>query len=389
MRWVYRFISGYLTVIFYGEFPEKILNLTSFNRIYLWNSRRTKKGIEANIFVKDFKNIRPILKNSGIKVHILKKHGLPFKIAKNRKRSGIIVGLIIFISFLSFMSWHIWIIDVEGNENVKAEEIKAVLSEMGIREGVKKSSINSKQKREELLLQIDSLAWASLNTEGCRLTVNVSEIKNKKPQNSMPSNLKAKADGIITKIDVSSGNCLVKKGDTVKAGDVLVSGIIERLGSTEFVKSKGVIIATTERSVTVKGDFKQVITGENGKTKTKRVLEIFSLKIPLYLGSESESYNETTKVCQSSLFGQKLPLRIYEKQFRFTEEYTVTYTRERLTEKLKKEIADKLKESKVVDYKIISQKIEETEKGIILTQIVASSENIVVNEELIVNQTEP
>jgi len=389
LRWVYRFISGYLTVIFYGEFPEKILNLTSFNRIYLWNSRRTKKGIEANIFVKDFKDIRPILKNSGIKVHILKKHGLPFKIAKNRKRSGIIVGLIIFMSFLSFMSWHIWIIDVEGNKNVKAEEIKAVLSEMGISEGVKKSSINSKQKREELLLKIDSLAWASLNTEGCRLTVNVSEIKNKKPQKNTPSNLKAKADGIITKIDVSSGNCLVKKGDTVKAGDVLVSGIIERLGSTEFVKSKGVIIATTERSVTVKGDFKQVITGENGKTKTKRVLEIFSLKIPLFLGCESESYNETTKVCQSSLFGQKLPLRIYEKQFRFTEEYTVTYTRERLTEKLKKEIANKLKESKVVDYKIISQKIEETEKGITLTQIVASSENIVVNEELIVNQNKP
>ncbi len=389
MRWVYRFISGYLTVIFYGEFPEKILNLTSFNRIYLWNSRRTKKGIEANIFVKDFKNIRPILKNSGIKVHILKKRGLPFKIAKNRKRSGIIVGLIIFMSFLSFMSWHIWIIDVEGNKNVKAEEIKAALNEMGISEGVKKSSINSKQKREELLLKIDSLAWASLNTEGCRLTVNVSEIKNKKPQKNTPSNLKAKADGIITKIDVSSGNCLVKKGDTVKAGDVLVSGIIERLGSTEFVKSKGVIIATTERSVTAKGDFKQVITGETGKTKTKRVLEIFSLKIPLYLGSESESYNETTKVRQSSLFGQKLPLRIYEKQFRFTEEYTVTYTRERLIEKLKKEIADKLKESKVTGYKITSQKIEETEKGITLTQIVASSENIVVNEELIVNQTEP
>ena len=387
LLWFFRYIGGFLTVVFYGEFPEKILNLTTRNKIYLWNSRLIKNGIESCISIKDFRSIRTVLKNSGIKVHILKRHGLPFKIDKNRKRVSVLAGALIFVVFLSFMSGRIWIIDVEGNSKVSREEIVCALEELGIKEGVSRKSIDPKKQREKLLLKIDSLAWASINAEGCRLTVNVSEIKSKKPQNNAPANLKAKADGIITKIDVKSGNCIVKKGDTVKAGDILVSGIIERLGNTNFVRSSGTVTATTERSITVSGDFKQTITEETGKIKHKRVLELFTLKIPLYLGSENGSYNEIVKTETASLFNQNLPIRIYEKEFRFTKKYELNYSEERLKEKLSKEIKRKLQKDGVKEYKIISEEIKETENGISLTQIVTSEENIAVSEDLIVKQS--
>ncbi len=388
MLWIYRYIIGYLTVIFRGEFPEKILNLTTSGGIHLWNTRLSKGGIESSVSVHDFKNIRPILKNSGIKVHILKKHGLPFKIAKNRKRVSVLIGAVVFVIFLSFMSSRIWIIDVVGNNKIESGKIISALKDLGITEGISRNSINPKTQRERLLLKIDSLAWASINVEGCRLTVNVSEIKNEKPKNNPPSNLKAKADGIIIKINVTSGNCIVKKGDTVKAGDVLVSGIIERLEGTKFVPSSGVITATTERSVTAKADFKQKITEENGKLKTKSVLELFTLKIPLYLGSERGSYNEKTDENSLSLFGVKLPIKIHKKEFRFTEIYEVTYTRDKLKEKLCLEIEEKLKAEGVTDYKIISEEIEETSSGMILTRIVSAEENIAVNEDLIISSSE-
>ena len=115
LLWLFRYISGFLTVIFYGEFPEKIFNLTTSHGMHLWNSRLVKGGIESSISVKDFRNIRFILKNSGIKVHILKKQGLPFKLSKNRKRVSFLVGILIFITFLSFMSSRIWMINVVGN----------------------------------------------------------------------------------------------------------------------------------------------------------------------------------------------------------------------------------------------------------------------------------
>lgn len=373
-------------MLFYGEIPERILNLAVANRIFLWNSKLTKEGIESCISIKDFKKLRHIVRGSGIKFKIIKKQGFPFKTAKNRKRLGLVLGAVLFVAFLGFMSRHIWIIDVTGNKRVSDTEIISALKEIGIQEGIKTSKINAKTEREKLLLKIDSLAWASLNIEGCKLTVNVSEIKNEKPNDSNSNNLIASQDGIIEKIDVTSGNCIVKKGDTVKKGDLLVSGIIEMQSGTRFVRSAGKVIASTERSVTVSGKYKQKIKSENGKTKKKCVLEFFALKIPLYLGSESEDYISYSKTKELSLFGQKIPVSLHKKEFRFTEEYTVTYNRQKLEEKLHEEIDRKLKKQGVKEYTVSEKKVAQTSDGITLTEIITSRENIAVSEDLIISE---
>ena len=385
MLWFFRYTGGYLTVVFYGEFPEKILNLTSANKIYLWDSKLTKKGIECCISVKDFRKMLFILKNSGVKVHILKKHGLPFKTEKNRKRLGLAVGMAVFFIFLKIMSGYVWIIDVTGNKTVDSKEIISALEDIGIKEGIRTKSINSKIQKEKLLLQIDSLAWASLNIEGCRLTVNVSEIKDEKNEETSACNLTASADGIKKKIYVTTGNCVVKPGDTVKTGDVLVSGILERQSGTEFVRSQGSIIAVTERSINVKGNFTQQITSENGSNKTKTVLDLFTLKIPLYLGKETQKYNSVQKTVNLSLFGQTLPIRIHQKKFCYVDDYTITYSREKLTEKLEKQIEDKIKEEGIETYTEISRNINETEDQLEITVIISAEENIAVSEELLVS----
>ncbi|MBQ1988645.1 MAG: sporulation protein YqfD [Clostridia bacterium] len=51
--WLYRFIFGRLSIKFYGDFPEKALNLCAENGITLWNSKFKEGSIIANITVKD------------------------------------------------------------------------------------------------------------------------------------------------------------------------------------------------------------------------------------------------------------------------------------------------------------------------------------------------
>ena len=67
----------------------------------------------------------------------------------------------------------------------------------------------------------------------------------------------ATADGIIKKMDIVSGNSVVKVGQAVKKGDLLVSGIIETVDGTRFVKSKGTVLATSEKEITLRENFKQ------------------------------------------------------------------------------------------------------------------------------------
>jgi len=385
MLWLFRYLFGFLTVKFYGDFPATIFNFAAKNHIFLWNTHLTENGITACISVYDFKKLPYIIYGSGIRVHILEKHGFPFKIRKNRKRLGIAIGTIIFVVFLNIISSYIWIIDITGNNNVQSEEILTALNEIGISEGISKKSITPKIQREKLLLKLDSLAWASLNIEGCRLTINVTETKKNENSIHSPSNLKAKTDGIIKKIDITSGNCVVKPGDAVKQGDVLVSGIFENADGTDFVYSAGVITATTEYKTELYGKFKENTYTENGKFKKKRVLELFSLKIPLFLGSETGKYNSESSTYALSLFGQSLPIKVYEKEFKFLEKSIIQYNTDALKEKLTKQLEEDLKQKDFISYEITELSFYEDTQGIKLSAVINAEENIVYSEELIIS----
>lgn len=385
MLWLYRFLRGYLKITVTGEFSEKILNLCASHRIALWNSKIIKNGIETCIFINGFFCLRKIIRGSKLRVHIIKKVGLPVKLSKNRKRAGLFAGVIFVFIFLQFMSGYIWVIDVEGNNRVSKEDIIEACGKIGIKEGIKAGSIDAKVQREQLLLELDSLAWASLNVEGSRLTVNVSEIKNEGKEKDLPSNLKAKADGIIKRINVTAGNCLVKVGDTVKKGDVLVSGVIEASDGTRFVKSAGSIIAVTTKSVTSEGEYKEVNRYETGKTKHKKVLEFFTVKIPLYLGSETKEYNSQLSVKQCELFGQTVPIRIYDKKFTFVTEETFLLSYEQLSEKLRGQMEKKLKAEGENNFEIIEENITNTENGLKITALVRREEEITLPEKMLIS----
>lgn len=386
MLYFYRFLRGYIKIAIIGDYTEKALNLCAANKISFWNSKIIKNGIETCIFIKDFSALRNIMRGSKLRVHILEKRGLPIKLYKNRKRYGLYIGAVWLFIFLKFMSGFIWIIDVEGNNKTETYDILSACKKIGITEGIKKDSINPKIKREELLLEIDTLAWAALNIEGSRLTVNVSEIEPRPNSDASPTNLLASADGIIKRIDITSGNCLVKTGDTVKKGDVLVSGIIETALGTRFVKSSGSIIAETTRSLTAEQNYTYIKEYETGKIRHRSVLELFTLKIPLYLGNVTEDYNEELKINNLKLFDNTLPIKIYRKEFRIKRKEKITLNDTEISSLLKENIEKQLAEKGIKDYTLVSEKTEPTDNGIKTEVLVKSTENIAVSSKILISE---
>ncbi len=385
MIWLYRYFYGRLKIRFYGEFPERILNLCAVSGITLWGSKFKDGSITANITVRDFYRLREIIKGTGMRLHILEKSGFPFFVSRYKRRYGLFIGLILFIGILQFLSGFIWIIDVSGNSSTDYNEIVSACGEIGIRVGTPKAHINPKTQRERLLLELDSLSWAALNVEGSRLTVNVSEAKKQKVKDSTPCNLKAELDGIIKKIDVTSGNCVVKVGDAVKKGDILVSGIIETAGGTRFVRSEGSIIAQVEKSYTLSEKFKIKKDIETGKTKTKTVIELFGFKIPLYLGAEQKPFNEYPKRVTLKLLDKNLPITLYKKKFRFKEEITENRSEERLKKLLENQMQEILKAEKNEKTDIINKEFVAENDGITLKFTLSCEQNIVNRDFLLIN----
>ena len=279
------------------------------------------------------------------------------------------------------MSLFIWSVEVVGNTTVSTKSVLKACEQIGICEGAKASDFNYKIAGQQLLLLSPQLSWCSMNLEGCRLTVNVTETINNGFSGDTPSNLKAKADGIITKIDLQSGDCLVKVSDTVAKGDLLVSGILEQNG--EFVHAAGSIRAKTLREITVSHGLSDIREIETGQIKTKRVLSAFGLKIPLYLGKTGGTYRSRNREKPAVLFGKELPLRIHEKSFIFIKKRRIKLTESQVKKRLEEMLFEKIKEEGMENATVKSRDYTQNGEELVLRATVSAEEEIAVQEKLL------
>ena len=376
-------MRGALTVEITAAEPETLLNICAKNGVTVWRVKRVGGKIRCRIGIRDFKRLPLLAKYKGIRVHILQKSGFPFLAARYGKRYGIAVGAVLFFAVLQFLSGFIWSVEVVGNRKIPTEDLLRACEEIGVCEGVYGGGIDYKTASQQLLLRVPGLSWCSMNLEGCRLTLNVSEIKTEQQEDNAPSNLKAKADGTVTKIDIKSGNCLVKVGDTVAKGDLLVSGVLEQSGN--FVRSSGTITARTVRVISVTVPAKKTEVTKTGKTVKKRAISVFGFQLPLYLGSTAGEYREELRVSQARLFGVNLPLRLYEKTFTVIKTAERNLSEEEQKEEAERLLAEKIEEENMENTEITGREYTQNTDGITLAATVTADEEITCEEKLLFN----
>ena len=123
---LYRFLFGYVDILVKGDFPERILNLSSTNGVRVWDISQNSEEIKLSMYAKDFLNIGKIRGKTRLKFKILSKHGLPFVLKKYKFRVGFLIGIIVFLSVLKLLSCFVWDLQVVGNNTVSNEEIVSI-----------------------------------------------------------------------------------------------------------------------------------------------------------------------------------------------------------------------------------------------------------------------
>lgn len=384
MLWLFRYIKGYLYIKISGASAYELINTASFNRIPIFSCKYVKGDVYGYITIENFRKLRKRKKGIKCRVKILKKHGLPFVVARYKNRYGILLGAIIFFLFLEFMSSFIWNIDVVGNSKINDKEILKVCYELDIHEGTPKKKIDTMNSAQQLLLKNENLAWASFNIESSKLTVNVTEIK-KKDNSKTFSNLIATDDGIVEKIDVSSGNVLVKVGQEVKEGDILVSGIIEKADKTSFVASKGNVLVKQTKEFKYCENYVQEKVILKGKNINIRHLTFFNVEIPVTLKNISKCQKISSDRKNLRILNNKLPVSIETKQYKQKEKSVFNFSKEDLLKKInninKKDI-EKLKAVSVVEN---NTAVNEEDNGITVFKTFTVVRNIAKTEEIIID----
>ncbi len=382
---IYRFFKGKLKVAFSGDFVERVLNLCAYNGISVWGIRKRGDNLTLFMSVNDWKQMPKILRNTGVRAHILKKYGVPIIIGRYRYRYGIALGALLFFVVLQILSGYIWNISVVGNDKIKSETIIAACESIGIKEGIRASKIDALDKRVELQTRVDSLAWAALNIEGCLLTVDVKEASLTPQKDYSPCNLVASDDGVIKKIEVTEGQIKVALGDAVTENTLLVSGFYELAnGSTNLVKSSGEIVAEMVEKHTITVPFRQKIKHFTGRQKQKYVLQFFSLKIPLYLGEERGDFQKHTKKIILKNENSYVPVFLHKIYLREIKENSVLLSEERAEQIAKKELEKRLKNAKIIK---MAENKTITEDALILNCEVTLQKNIAVTEKILFGTT--
>lgn len=231
---------------------------------------------------------------------------------------GLVLSIIVVIFFTSF----IWSIEIVGNERIKDDEITKILLSMKIKEGTRKSVVAKSEISNMLLLKIQDLSYASVEIHGTRMMVEVRE-RNLGPEEikeDIPCNIIASKKAVIEKIIVKRGKAIVREGEVVKEGDVLISGTIndERMESPLLVHSEGSVIAKTWYKEIIEEPIIKSINEETGKTFITREIKIGDKIIGLMSGEiPFKNYIEEKKVKEIGDLGIiKLPLSVTQHVFK-------------------------------------------------------------------------
>ena len=124
MRDLTGFRKGAVRIRVQGEQTERFLNLCKAREIKISKLIRTgEQSLEGNMLIADFFRLSPIRRKTGVKIHILEKHGLPFFFYRSKKRKAFFIGIFACALLLAVLSGRVWEIDVSGNVRNSTQDI--------------------------------------------------------------------------------------------------------------------------------------------------------------------------------------------------------------------------------------------------------------------------
>ena len=245
MRDLTGFRKGIVRIRVQGEQTERFLNLCKARKIKISSLDRTgEQSLEGDFGIQDFLRLSPIRRKTGVKIHILEKHGLPFFFYRSKKRKAFFIGIFVCALLLLGLSGRIWEIDVSGNARNSTQEILDFLKEEGIVHGMQRSKISCNAIAATIRENYNDITWVSVRIEGTRLVLTVKEgvfTEAVEKEKNTPCNLTADQNGVIVRMITRAGYPKLHVGEECHIGDVLVFGCLElKNDSQEVVRYEGV-----------------------------------------------------------------------------------------------------------------------------------------------------
>lgn len=336
MKKITHWVLGTATARVSGD-TARFINIAVKTGLRPIRLQKDGKDVLFTLYAKDYKKLHKIKQRTHARVKLAEKSGFPFQFRRMLHRPGLLLGTALGVALMLFLSGFYWEMTISGEDIPYAEsEILAAAKRVGVYIGAPRST-DTALASVALLEELPELSWASFNTEGCtvQLELRTSVTKAEGAEHDGTGDIVASRAGLIHSITAQNGTVLVKVGSACAAGQVLVSGITQVGDPYDpeynpvrcfYTRARAEILAETQRTFTASCPLS---TGTVRETDlgTQRALYILGVRVPLSLSGAPKgqtAYTRTPVVLQE----HTLPLwvetvRVYEE-----ETVPVTFTEE-------------------------------------------------------------
>ena len=377
-------VSNQVRCLVTGEETLRFVNLCRNNGIELRHLVRRENAIQMEIDAENFKKLRPLVRKTHVKIHILNRHGPAFFFYRHKRRWWFLLGMTVFAGMIYMLSLFVWQIDIDGNRKYTDALILQALAQMDVKTGCRKSEIDLPKIEEELRIMYNEITWVSASIAGTKLQIelregdlkisgssgggqtgNVKRVENRennpKTQNGesetdLPANLVADEDAIITNLVVRRGTVAVRYGDEVQKGDVLIEGKVyiynedETLKKVDYLTAEGDVFGKYQELYEKHYQRKHEVRSYTGKNYRELGVAIVgkSFCLPVWENILKKQLEENTL---SEVWSWKKQFRLTPTFYLpFALEYTEYVPYENVVEEYTDEVIKKMAEEELQKY---------------------------------------
>ena len=334
MKRLINWILGYAVIRAEGAFPERLLNLCAQHRLPFWGVFwEGETGFVFRVRLCHLQRLEEYGQRGFCTLEELERRGGGAAFLRWRKRWGFLAGMALALAAVAVLSRFVLTVEVTGNERIPSAVILSELQRLGVRPGVYGPGLDRVELANRAIMALPELSFLSINRTGTRIRIVVREEEPppKLLDENTPADVVAGADGIILDIHTAAGEARFADGDTVRKGEILISGSVELPKAegnavdmgTLVVHAAGEVRARTWRVMSASIP---LVAGE--KTFTGEKITLYGGKIlwwaPDFFGNSGISYEKYDKITETRflrLFGRELPIGCSAVTFR---EYTLT-----------------------------------------------------------------
>ena len=378
--------AGEVRIVVTGASLTRFLNACAEGGIELRQMERVEwNRLEASVSVRDFRHLPSCMGRTGCRVRILERRGLPFVLARLLPRTVLLCGLAAFCVLVALVGTRVWEIRTDISPSLSESAVMGRLAELGVDIGTPLRSIDTPSIRRQMMVWDPDITFFALNLRGNSLTVtaHAGAAAPEVADEARPMRIVASHGGVVRQVRALRGEALVRAGDAVETGDVLIDSLVpptRENGLPHTVRAEGTVEAYTVRRARSVRPLRKAKKSYYRKTCRLMSISIGKMTKKLYFGTgiaggtcDKMIEAKTWRLSESV----RLPVTVFVQTYRYydAEPETVTAAQER-TEMVRRALGAVIRETDGGRVLSLRSALEEKDGAAVLDLTVHAVEQI-------------